>query len=165
MMLPYQSGSGILCGGQKRFGDHVWHLGQPRTALKSQIHVPFSDQVPDWYDLDLARKLQPWVLEGYVVFDPDRLSQCIEQLRFRFPQVRVKTGQGATGLGRDYGAQNEPVDTAQLNLKHISTYGVVVEKNLISPVTYSFTSFILPQGTFQSVGIIVTANHVGDEQI
>jgi hypothetical protein len=135
-------------------------LDEPFSALKSQIHLSFCDDpslIPLWYNKNLATDLSPHVLPGFAVFDRKSLERCIKAMLLAHSPVRVKKGAGCAG-------EDQVVLWNITDVPHIpecifldmETGGVVVEKNLADKRTFSYTSFTLPTGNFNSVGIILS---------
>jgi len=134
-----------------------------KHTLKSQIHKPFSyNNIPTWYDADLAQTLNLYSTDGSTVFNVDDLEKLLSFMTVRHPQLRIKNGCGCAGENQVVISSLDDVVPVNV-LWDMENCGIVVEKNLSEAKrTFSFSSFQLPRKdmtneTFISIGMIIDA--------
>jgi len=142
-------------------------LDEPNVTLKSQIHRVLESNHPFWYDATLADRLNSYVAFGFTAFSIDELSRCLTIMLERFDTVRIKSGWGSAGEEQWVVASSDAAAAMWNTNDEIETklikYGMVLEKNIASSSSYSFTLFEFLGNRFVSVGQILETNDGGTE--
>ena len=112
----------------------------PFVATKTITHplVDCGAQAPDGWKHDLGDRLRDAVLFGFTAFSPQDARRA-GRLVLERGAVRVKPACGIGGRGQEVVSEMATLDKviAGLNSLELSRYGVVVEQNFETIVTYS----------------------------
>jgi hypothetical protein len=152
-------------------GMPLWIYGStmPRDLLerytKAQVHEPFADDAPAWFDRRFPRYIRGSTLPGYSCFSRASLLGATRRMLEEFTGVRWKDPDGNSGVGQWSVRSVDEIDAAlaavaadmgagdQAELDgHLAEHGYVVEAEVEDVEAWSITVTRTPHGHFSSFG-------------
>jgi hypothetical protein len=152
-------------------GTPLWIYGStlPRDLLerytKVQVHEPFADDAPAWFDRRFPRYIRDSTLPGYSCFSPASLVGATRRLLDEYREVRLKDPNGNSGVGQWTVSTVEEIEPTLAAVasdvgagdeaglaEYLAEHGYVVEAQVEDVEAWSVTLTRTPGGHFSSFG-------------